>query len=197
MIDHLTSQIADKDRVGVAYLYCDYRDQQNQTIVNILGSILRQLLLNSPTGKIHIPEELLNTLKAFQKQGKSVGTGGILAMLKITLQQFNYCFVCIDALDELQTTIRRKLLHILRNHISPAGSSEKTLRLFLTGRPHISQEINELLGISKGTHIIKPDHEDIKSYLTHLIQQDSIPQAMNDSLREEILDTIIAESQGM
>ena len=45
VIDHLESQ---PDGFGIAYVYCDYRDHGKQTMANILGSILSQLLLQIP-----------------------------------------------------------------------------------------------------------------------------------------------------
>ena len=34
---------------GIAYVYCDYDDQNNQTLSNILGCILKQLIIQCPS----------------------------------------------------------------------------------------------------------------------------------------------------
>ena len=46
VVDDLTSRLVNPSmaKVGIAYLYSDYRDQNAQTLLPILGTLLQQFL---------------------------------------------------------------------------------------------------------------------------------------------------------
>jgi len=112
VIDHLLSQYGE---LRVAYVYCDYRDQTNQSLANILSSILGQLL----TATTNIPEAVVGILEALQKDGKRLELSDVSRMLKLTIPQVATdpvgLFLCIDALDELEPRVRLGLLEALQS----------------------------------------------------------------------------------
>jgi hypothetical protein len=56
VIDELAKSVkAIGSKIGLAYVYCDYRDQKEQTVENILGAVVKQLLRLLP----EIPEAIL------------------------------------------------------------------------------------------------------------------------------------------
>ncbi len=57
VIDELSdrSRHAGGSGIGLAYVYCDYRDQSHQTTVNIVGGLLKQLLSTLP----RLPEDII------------------------------------------------------------------------------------------------------------------------------------------
>jgi hypothetical protein len=55
VIDHLREHIVPGSKIGLGYMYCDYRDQEEQTTENILGAVLTQLLRILP----EMPEAVL------------------------------------------------------------------------------------------------------------------------------------------
>ena len=185
----MVENLSNLGQVGLAYIYCDYRDQTKQTVVNIMGSLLQQLLFaTSP-----IPNEVQKRLELIQGHGKAVEIGDIAEMLKITLSHFHHIFICIDALDELEPRTRLGLLASL-------GTEFRTARVFLTGRPTVQHYINHSLKTQQANAInITPNQDDIKSFLLNEIQVDKniSPDTMNSKLEVEILSTIIAGSKGM
>ena len=42
VINHLSNEVR-TDRTGVAYIYCDYLKHREQTPINLVGSLLKQL----------------------------------------------------------------------------------------------------------------------------------------------------------
>ena len=78
MIDHLISK---HGKQHVAYIYCDYRDQTNQTVVNILGSLLKQLL----TATSNIPDAVTGVLELIQKEDKRLEKSDISQILKLVV----------------------------------------------------------------------------------------------------------------
>jgi len=190
VIDDLISRFAEENRVAIVCLYCDYRDQGKQTLVNIMGSLLKQFLVH--IGKSHILQDIIRLLEQKKERGQRVETTDILQMLKVTLTQFNHSYVCIDALDELQAEVRKALLETLHNISTTVG----TVGIFLTGRPHIATELTARFHIPQ-TIDIKARHDDIRAFLHHQISHDTNPGAMNGVLREEIMASIIEKSKGM
>jgi len=91
-------------------------------------------------------------------------------------------YICIDAVDESTPKHRRDLLESMQEVIRVSPNT----RLFLTGRPHISDEIVRYF--SQALRIpLSPTHEDIKSYLEMRLKCDTDPNAMDDKLRADIM----------
>src|SRR5437879_587261 len=123
----------------------------------MLGAILKQLVSGG-----EIPK---NIHESFQKAGNEFGGRGLLPpdlveILNRTIAPLQQVFICIDALDESTPKYRRELLESLREIVRASPNT----RLFLTGRPHIGDEIVKCFG--KPVRIpISPTQDDIKSYL--------------------------------
>jgi Cdc6-like AAA superfamily ATPase len=43
VVNHLLARYQDNSKIGVVYLYCNYRQQQEQNLENLLSNILKQL----------------------------------------------------------------------------------------------------------------------------------------------------------
>ncbi|KAF8453566.1 hypothetical protein BDZ91DRAFT_748812 [Kalaharituber pfeilii] len=176
----------ERDKVGIAWLYGDYRDQGNQTLNNILGSFLKQLL----TAASQVPDTITRTLESVQKQEKRVDNSDVIQILRLTLPLFDSIFVCIDAADELEPQTRISLLKVIRSEFS-------TARIFLTGRPHVRSGIDKCLEMERRNDIeIMADRGDIEKCLVHHLALDTHPDAMNEQLKNEILSIILDQSQG-
>ena len=168
--------------IAIVGLYCDFHAQQEQSTTNILGAILKQL-----ASRGGIPE---NTREAFQNAKKEFGGRGLLLpdmvdMLKKTITSLPRLFICIDALDECTQKHRRELLESLRQIVRGSPGT----RVFLTGRPHIDDEIVECFSKVLRIHL-SPTPGDIKSYLEMRLDDDPIPKAMDKELRADIMRII-------
>jgi hypothetical protein len=183
VIDNLEKQIA--QHMGLAYIYCDYRDQKEQTTENILGAILKQLLARLA----EIPEAVWKLYEERVRQGKPLSLTDAVDLLRITCAQFTTAYICLDALDELRDL--HGLLQSLRDRAS-------FLKIFITGRPHIRETIQQYF---KEAQIIpiKAQESDIRLYIEHAIggPDDKEPDAMDDELRRAILKKVVASAEGM
>ena len=191
VIDHLYSQFHEHSKIGIACLYADYKDHAGQTLEHILGSFLHQLLT---TAKEPIPVEVIQKLQDIQRRRTKVGTEDSLALFKIRLQQLDCAFICIDALDELEPKVRQQLLAVLK------GLDTNKTCLFLTGRGHIEGEVQKCLQVLQGyTVTISATQRDIEQFLRQQLEedQDLNPEAMDEELVKDIVDKIVAKSQGM
>jgi len=181
VIDDLCDQAAGKD-IAVVGLYCDFLAQQEQSTTIMLGAILRQLVSRGG-----IPEHIRDTFQNAKQEfgGRRLRLPDMIEILKKTIIPLQRIFVCIDALDESAPEHRRELLESLQEivRVSP------NMRILLTGRPHIDDEIAEYF--SKAVRIpVIPTQEDIKSYLEIRLRRDTTPKAMDDELRADIMRVI-------
>ena len=187
VIDHLISRHGEKH---VAYIYGDYRDQPNQTLVNIIGSLLKQLLTVNIS---NVPDAVISLLESTQEEGKRLGKRHMLQIVKSAVPQLNGpSFLCIDALDELEPRVRHELLKVLQSEFVHS-------RIFLTGRPHIRSEVSSVFQAHHDPINITADLGDVRAYLIHEIELDMEvnPEDMNGQLKEEILEAIINQAKGM
>ena len=188
VIDSLCDQAVEKD-VAVVGLYCDFRQQQEQSATNILGAILKQLVSRSG-----IP---VNIQEAFQKAEREFGGRGLLLsemvdILKKTITSLPQLFICVDALDECIPKHQQALLESLQEIVAVSPN----IRVFLTGRPHIEQKIVKLFS-QLARLPLSPTHDDIKSYLKMKLDRNDDPSAMDDKLRADIMRIILEEAGEM
>ena len=181
MIDSLCDQAAGED-IAVVGLYCDFLAQQEQSTTAMLGAILKQL-----SSRGGIPEHIREAFKKSQKQfgGRRLRLPNMVGILKKTITSLQRIFVCIDALDESAPKPRRELLESLQDIVQVSPN----MRILLTGRPHIDDEIVEFF--SKAIRIpVSPTQGDIKSYLKMRLKGDTTPKAMDVKLRADIMRVI-------
>ena len=188
MIDSLCDQEGRGDTI-VTGLYCDYQIQQEQTAANIMGVILKQLV-----GRGDIPEYLREAFQAGKRNfgGRLPRLPDLMEMLRNTIASLPEVFICLDALDECLPKHLPDLLASLRDIIR---ESPKT-RIFLTGRPHVTEDIKRYF--PKAVVIpISPNMDDIRNYLEMRLDKDLEPEAMDDDLRADILRIIPERTSDM
>ena len=181
VIDSLCDQARGKE-VAVVGLYCDFLAQNEQLATNMLGAILKQL-----ASRGGIPEYIREAFREAKKEfgGRGLRVPDVVEILKKVIASLPRVFICFDALDESTAKHRRDLLESLREILRMSPN----MRIFLTGRPHIDDEIvrcfRDVLRIP-----FSPTHADIKSYLEMRLDRDSDPNAMDDQLRADIMRII-------
>ena len=182
VIDALCKQAMQKN-AAVACFYFDFAVQQEQFPDAILGSVLKQVI----SGLDDIPGGIA---KAFRDRGKVIG-GQRLQLAEIVefLQDIAFSrptYICLDALDEYPARYRVKLLSSLNQILQKSPGT----RIFLTGRSHILGEVGKHLAERVATRSITPTKNDIIAFLRVKLKEDTMPEAMNESLREEIMRNI-------
>ena len=188
VIDWLRDQVYNRG-IAVAALYCDYLSQKEQSATNILGAILGQLLERGG-----IPESLRQVFRREKSRlsGQAVQLSDLVKILKTTIASLSEVFICIDGLDECLPENRRDLLESLQDIV---GASP-TMRVFLTGRPHVLDEIKRYFTEAIMMPVI-PIVRDIERYLAMRLDRDTTPNAMDDNLRAEIMRVIPRKTSRM
>jgi len=182
VIDKLCDEAMEED-TAVACFYFDFAARNEQSPVNMLGSLLRQLL----SGLEGIPEAVA---RGFRNQKKVIGgrglqVSGILKMFQ-TITTRKHTFICVDALDECVPEHRMVILESLGQIVQ--GSLDT--RIFITGRSHIRSEVERKLDGAVTFVLIEPTGEGIIRYLLERLRNDTTPEMMSTMLEASILESI-------
>ena len=182
LIDTLCKQ-AVGGNTAVACIYFDFATQDEQSPAAVLGAVLKQVI----SGLDEIPKRIV---KAFRDREKAIG-GQRLALAEIVeflqdISSSRRTFICVDALDECPLGHRVKLLDSLNQVLQNSPSA----RIFLTGRPHIRGEVERHFAGRAVIRSITLTEDDIIIFLRAKLKEDTMPDAMDESLSEEIMRDI-------
>ena len=183
VIDTLCDSI-DKDDVTVACMYCDFHAHRQESATSVLAALLQQIVM----GMEPIPEEIKEAFKRASRQigGRALGLQEIHAMLVKSVSSLRRGFICIDALDEFPTKHRPELWKSLQRIVWECPNT----RLFITGRPHIREEVKKYFPGHPDLTPIKPTKEDIREYIVTRLARDPELDAMDAELKADILRII-------
>ena len=182
VVDRLCDQTRGQG-TAVTCFYFDFAARKEQSVTNMLGSLLKQVVGGMPK----VPE---GVSRAFQEKGMAIGGRGprlpdMVKMLQTITSELP-TFVCIDALDECAAVHRVKLLDSLKQILA---KSPRT-RIFIIGRPHIRAEIEKRLAGRVISVSVSPSRDDIIGYIRVRLDEDETPDAMDSSLAADIMEKI-------
>ena len=186
VIDKLCDEAAEED-TAVACFYFDFAARNEQSPVNMLGSLLRQLV----SGLEEIPEVIVQSFRKEKKVigGRGLQVSGILSMFQI-IAATKRTFICVDALDECVpehlTVVFESLGQILQ--WSP------NTRIFMTGRPHVRGEVERGLGGVATFIFIQTTEDGVLRFLREKLRKDNAPNTMSSTLEGDIMKSIPAIS---
>ena len=190
VIDSLREQSCQQN-VVVLSLYCDYQAQKDQSAVNMIGSLLSQVVL----GAGQIPAEIQSVFELKQRGRHILRLPDMLKLFAKTISSIERVYICFDGVDELLPQNRSELLRALRQIVRDAPN----VRLFLTGRPYIRGELDKHL--TMGAYIIQvvADQGDIARYVSRKMDDDDDrdPDLMSDDLKHDILRIMLEKASEM
>lgn len=187
VVDRLQSQFGDDDRVGIAFLYCNFRRRAEQSARDLLGSLLRQLLARLPT----VPESMLKIYEECEKKKRKATFQEIVDGLRAVIGSLSRCFLVVDALDESQVSRDgrdRFLTELFKLQESTNAN------IFATSRhiPDIESRFDGALKVE-----IRGNKDDIRRYLVSSLPMLRSFVARNQDLQDQILDVISTSVDGM
>jgi len=182
VIDKLCDDAVEED-TAVACFYFDFASRSEQSPVNMLGSLLRQLV----SGLEGIPEVVVRSFRNQKKVigGRGLQVAGILKMFR-TITTTKRTSICVDALDECVPEHRMVILESLGQIVRESLNT----RIFVTGRSHIRSEVERRLGGAAAFVLIEPTGDGIIGYLREKLRSDTTPEMMSSALEENILESI-------
>jgi Cdc6-like AAA superfamily ATPase len=187
VVDHLCSKFGNDTSVGIAYLYCNFRRQQEQKPEDLLASLLKQLVQT----KHSMPETLKNLYEYHKDRRTRPLFEEISKALHSIVADYSKTFIIIDALDECQSTGggRKKFLSEILYLQAKVGVS-----LFATSRfvPEVTKQFEGCVSLE-----ILASDEDVQRYIDgHILQLPSFVLRSSD-LQEEIRNEVTKAVKGM
>jgi len=182
VIDKLCDETVEEDTV-VTCFYFDFASRSEQSPVNMLGSLLKQLV----SGLEEIPEGVVRGFKNEKKAigGRGLQVSGILKMFQ-AITTTKRTFICVDALDECVPEHRMVVLESLGQILQASPNT----RIFITGRSHIRSEVERRLDGTATFILIEPTGDGIVSYLREKLRNDTTPEIMSSALEANIMESI-------
>jgi hypothetical protein len=175
----------------VTYIYCDYQYGEQQTPVNMNGSMLNQIIIEHTN---QIPDEVLNSLKMHRDRRTVLDLEISYKLLESALQNFQGFFLRIDGLDELRDQHRRDFLRSVTNLVSRFKDSA---RIFATGRPYIENVVEGFFKAQTYIISLKAAPGDIEAYVAYQLEMDGNFDDMDDYFKTKIINRIVEAADGM
>jgi hypothetical protein len=126
VVDHLSAAFGHNKYIGVACIYLNHKEADQQPPPKLLAGLWRQLVLDRDIGSI--AEHLY---KQHQEKGTVPSLEEVVNVLSSSLKEFSQVFIIVDAMDEYPEFQRE----ILLQRLAVMGNNVK---LMITSRPHIS-----------------------------------------------------------
>lgn len=188
VVNDLHELFVQDDSIGIAYIYCNFRRQDEQKPIDLFASLLKQLAEQRST----IPQSLQHLYDDHQSKKTRPSLNEILRTLQSAIGEYTKAFIVVDALDECEILggNRKKFITELLNMQAATAAN-----LFATSRmiPEIEKDFE-----GRSTQIeIRASNEDLEKYLAGNLWKLPSFVSSNAGLQDEIKTSIIKAADGM
>ncbi|KAF3918254.1 Ankyrin-1 [Orbilia brochopaga] len=187
VVDDLYKRFCNDSTVGLAFVYCNFQQQHEQSVEDLVASLLKQLVQGLP--------ELTDSIRSLynKHKGKQMRPSfhEVTEVLQSVASIYSRLFIIIDALDECQTSpgCRARLLGeifgLQTNHRANIFATSRTIA-----------DVKEIFEGSM-TLEIRAMEEDIQRYIDSHIMYLPTFVGRDPALQEEIKTGIIGTVDGM
>ena len=187
VVEELFTRFQDESSNVVAYIYCNFKRQDEQTLEDILASVLKQLA----QARSSLPQSVKSLYDRCRSKKTRPSIDDISTVLQSVAAEYSRVFILIDALDECRVndSCRAKLLSQLSQLQTKCGAN-----LFATSRyiPDITERFERDLQLE-----IRANEEDVQRYVKGHI--DELPRFVqrDPDLQQEIISEIVKAIDGM
>jgi hypothetical protein len=155
VVKHLSDECEDNKNLGVACIYLNHKEADDQTPSKLLAALWRQLVHGRDVGSM---------AKKLYQQHREKGTvpslEKLLDLLSSCLKEFSKVFIIVDAMDEYPNEYPEFKREILLQHLAEMGGN---VNLLITSRPNISPEPSSFPNLERLD--IQAAPEDIRGYI--------------------------------
>jgi hypothetical protein len=185
VIDDLTTRFLNDQSIGIAYIYCNFRRQNEQRVEDLLASLLKKLCQKQPS----LPDSVSDLYNRHKDGGTRPSLGEISEALQLVAAKYLRAFICVDALDECEVSggCRTRFLTEMFN-----VKARCAVNIFATSRfiPQITERFNDSITLE-----IRACDGDVRKYLRAQILGSESTFLLSHS--EEIQNSITEIVDGM
>ncbi|KAJ7440422.1 ankyrin repeat domain-containing protein [Mycena latifolia] len=171
---------------GVACLYLNHKEREVQTPTNLLGSILKQLVVDRS-----LPTAAYELYKHHRSRDTRPSLAEMFSLLQAIISPHSKSYIIVDALDEYP----EEQCNVLLKHLSMLRGP--TISLMVTSRPYVT--LDDLFPDVSGLEI-KATEDDIRRYVDKQIRKSprlSKHVQTRPELHDEIKSEISSNADGM
>ena len=185
-IDYLY-RMPHSDNIGIAYLFCSYKAQVDQTAPNLLAAVLKQLIQGRPD----IATPVMHMHDRYLKEGAKPSLDELTQALLFVCSSLSVVYIVVDALDECTNTdgVRRQLIDKMCNL-----QASRNVRLLFTSRfiPEVTQYFQ-----SQPQLEVRANKEDVRLFIAGQIPR--LPNCIqrDEELKNAIQTNIAEAADGM
>jgi hypothetical protein len=183
VVDDLAAEFESKN-LGVACIYLNHKEAEEQTPAKLLAGLWRQLVLGRDIGSAE------GLYQRHHEKRTTPSVEEVFDVLQSVVGEYSRVYIIADAIDEYPEAQRQ----ILVEYLVKIGS---TVNLMITSRPHIHP--HSALPNLDALEILA-NEDDIRRYVEGQIQKSSWLSKhiqTRAELQEEILSTITCTVDGM
>ena len=190
-MEHITTEFALRDKVGISFAYYDYRKPDLGDPGLIIGALIKQLCQK----RERIPPELLN----LRRDSHSNSTASNPDSFIFLAESFKETFIVLDALDECPEHERHRII----GFISKIVAELQCVKVFITSR----READLLEAFEGKASTIQIEAKSVTADIVLYVQDEvtKLREGYNgkrlyltsNKLEGKIIDTLVSRADGM
>ncbi|KAI9853443.1 MAG: hypothetical protein M1813_002220, partial [Trichoglossum hirsutum] len=187
VVNYLDNLYTSDLTIGLAYIYCNFRRQDEQKPEDLLLSLLKQFVQKQP----FLPESVKTLYKCHNRKQTQPSFNEVEEALLSAAAYYSRAFIVVDALDECGVSDgvsdgrRKKFLSAIFHLQAKTGAN-----IFATSR--INNNIAKLFKNALSLQI-RANEKDVESYLDgqmSLLQSDILDDDLRDRVRREVVRAV-------
>jgi hypothetical protein len=176
--------------LALAYFYCDYKSSATHDCIAILGSLVKQLALQSELAFNDLEEFYDSHVGMQQDTIRRREPEELCRLITTMAAHFESCMLIIDGLDEISKD-RSVITDLLQ------GLNNGVIKTLFSSRPEVDIKchLNDYVQIS-----IAAQSSDLKLYVASEIERRSRTQKLriqDPDIKEEIMERLVEKAEGM
>lgn len=191
VIDTLYKYSSNQD-TSIIYYYCDYAEQRTLETVNILGTVIKQLLR-----PIVISDEIERNLrKMYADDFIKPEATDLIDVFFAAIKHFSTVYLVLDGIDECDKQVLQEILGIINQF---ASSKTTAIKMFISCREnyHVLHALGsyDLIEVTPAAL-----HNDIESFVNLTVRgkiDSGELKVGSSSLEQEIVHELVTKASGM
>ncbi|KAH8689310.1 hypothetical protein BGW36DRAFT_70072 [Talaromyces proteolyticus] len=187
VIRYLQEKFEKDPTIGIAYLYCNFKQKDKQSLIDLILSLLKQLVQEQPS----IPNIMKDLYSRHGPKRTRPLPDEILDAMRQVISSYSRTFIIVDALDECQVSYEGRGIFLQEIFSLQVKTG---MNIFATSRfiPEIEKWFEKSIRLE-----IRASDSDIQKYLDGKLQNFQSSVSKNLSLRGEIKSKIAKAVEGM